>query len=627
MMRESARGAQAMRPLPSTIGACTLGEGRCRFRVWAPMAQSVEVHLLTPAERFVPLARQRRGYHDAILDEVEPGTLYRYRLDGALERPDPASRCQPEDVHGPSQVVDAQFTWDDGCWYGLPLREYIFYELHVGTFTPEGTFEAIIPHLSELKALGITAIELMPIAQFPGHRNWGYDGVYPFAAQHSYGGADGLKRLVQACHQHGLAVVLDVVYNHLGPEGNYLGDYGPYFTERYKTPWGRALNFDGPYSDEVRHFFIDNALFWVTEFHIDALRLDAVHAILDHSAQPFLQYLGRALHDRAERLNRRIYAIAESALNDSRIIRPRELGGFALDAQWNDDFHHALRVLLTGDRSGYYQDFGQIEHLAKAYREGFVYAGDYSAFRRQRHGNSSRDLPAQQFVVFAQDHDQVGNRMLGERLSQLVSLEALKLAASAVLLSPFLPLLFMGEEYGEVAPFPYFISHLDPQLVETVRRGRREEFASFVWQGEPLDPQDVETFQRAMLNHRLRDEAGHRALLEFYQELIHLRKVLPALSQLSKDHLHVLGFEREKILCVRRWCEVQEVWMTLHFGRSATSLRLPWAAALWHKRLDSAAARWDGPGSLIGPEVTSDGEVTLMLPPESCLLFSRTTES
>jgi maltooligosyltrehalose trehalohydrolase len=626
-MTETTQRIQATQSFTSAIGAWNLGGGRCRFRVWAPVVQAVEVHLLTPRERFVPLAKRTRGYHEAVVEGVEPGTLYRYRLDGALERPDPASRFQPEDVHGPSQVVDSHFDWDDGAWCGMPLREYILYELHVGTFTPEGTFEAIIAHLPELKALGITAIELMPIAQFPGDRNWGYDGVYPFAVQHSYGGPNGLKELVQACHRQGLAVVLDVVYNHLGPDGNYLADYGPYFTERYKTPWGGALNFDGPYSDEVRRFFIDNALFWVTEFHIDALRLDAVHAILDYSAQPFLQELGLALHARAEHLNRRIYAIAESALNDTRIIRPRELGGYALDAQWNDDFHHALRGLLTGDRGGYYQDFGELEQLAKAFRDGYVYAGDYSAYRRRRHGNSSRHMPAQQFVVFAQNHDQVGNRLFGERLSQLVSLEALKVAASAVLLSPFIPLLFMGEEYGEVAPFQYFISHLDPQLVDAIRRGRREEFADFAWQGEPPDPQDVATFQRATLNHRLRSEGHHRALFEFYQELIRLRKELPALAQLSKEHMQVVGFEPEKSLCVRRWCDGQEVWMILHFGRVPTSLRLPWSMGQWQKMLDSAEARWYGPGSPVGSEVKSDGEVTLTLPPESCLLFSRTTES
>jgi maltooligosyltrehalose trehalohydrolase len=626
-MREAVQGTLAMRSLPTNVGAWLVGEGRCRFLVWAPLAQSVEVHLLTPFERFVPMARRRRGYHEALIDGVEPGALYRYRLDGTVERPDPGSRCQPEDVHGPSQVVDTRFDWDDGAWHGIPLREYILYELHVGTFTAAGTFQAIIPYLPELSALGITAIELMPVAQFPGQRNWGYDGVYPYAVQHSYGGAIGLQRLVQACHRHGLAVVLDVVYNHLGPDGNYLGDYGPYFTERYKTPWGGALNFDGPHSDEVRRFFIDNALYWVTEFHIDALRLDAVHAILDHSAQPFLQELGLALHARAEQLNRRIYAIAESALNDPRIIRSRELGGYGLDAQWNDDFHHAVHVLLTDDRNGYYQDFGELGHLAKAFRDGFVYAGDYSTYRQRRHGDSSRNLPAQQFVVFAQNHDQVGNRMLGERLSQLVSLEALKLAAGAVLLSPFIPLLFMGEEYGEVAPFQYFVSHLNDQLVDAVRRGRREEFASFAWHAEPPDPQEVTTFRRAVLDHRLRSEGHHRTLFEFYQELIRLRKELPALAQLSKERMDVRGFERERALCVRRWCDEQQAWLILHFGRSPTTLRMPWEAGLWHRQLDSADVRWCGPGSLVGPTAASEGEVTLNLPPQSCVVFARTTQS
>jgi maltooligosyltrehalose trehalohydrolase len=625
-MSETPQKTHPAHQFTPAVGAWYLGEGCCRFRVWAPLAQLVEVHLLAPRERLVAMARRPRGYYETIVEDVAPGALYRYRLDGSLERPDPASQFQPEDVHGPSQVLEAHLDWDDGAWCGIPLRDYILYELHVGTFTSEGTFAAIIPRLSELKTLGITALELMPIAQCPGTRNWGYDGVYPFAVQHSYGGPDGLKRLVQACHRHGLAVVLDVVYNHLGPDGNYLGDYGPYFTERYKTPWGAALNFDGPHSDEVRRFFIENALFWVTTFHIDALRLDAVHAIVDHSAQPFLEELGLALHARAEALNRRVYAIAESALNDSRIIRPRELGGYGLDAQWNDDFHHALRVLLTGDRDGYYQDFGELQQLAKAFRDGFVYAGEYSRYRWRRHGNSSRNIPAQQFVVFAQNHDQVGNRLFGERLSQLVSLEALKLAASAVILSPFIPLLFMGEEYGETAPFQYFISHLDPQLVDAVRRGRREEFAAFIWQGEPPDPQDVMTFQDAKLNQHLRHEGHHRALFAFYQELIRLRQELPALAHLSKEHMEVLGFEREKILCVRRWCEGQEVCMALHFGSSQSSFRLPLPVGQWQKWLDSAEERWCGPGSPVGLAVESDGEVSLTLPSESCIVLAHTAE-
>jgi maltooligosyltrehalose trehalohydrolase len=622
-MNQTQQPAGAPPPLSPTVGAAYLGEGRCRFRVWAPLAQKVEVHVVGPRERLVPLARHTRGYHQAIVEGVEAGALYFYRLDEARERPDPASRFQPQDVHGPSQVVNPHFSWDEGNWWGLPWRDYLLYELHVGTFTDEGTFDTVIPYLQDLRTLGVTAIELMPVAQFPGSRNWGYDGVYPFAVQNSYGGPEGLKRLVNACHRQGLAVVLDVVYNHLGPEGNYLQDFGPYFTDRYKTPWGAAFNFDGPYSDEVRRFFIDNALYWVTEFHIDALRLDAIHAIVDHSAQPFLEELGIALHARAEQLNRRVYAIAESALNDSRIIRPRALGGFGLDAQWSDDFHHALRVLLTGDRAGYYQDFGQLQQLVKAYREGFVYAGEYSPYRRRRHGNSSLTIPAQQFVVFAQNHDQVGNRMLGERLSSVVSFEGLKLAAGAVLLSPFIPLLFMGEEYGETAPFAYFISHLDAQLVEAVRQGRREEFAAFAWQGEPPDPQAERTFLCAKLNHRLRQEGHHHVLCEFYRELIRLRKTLPALARLNKQDMDVHGVQKDNVVCIRRWSEEQEVLLVLHFGQTPAAVTMPVPAGRWQKWSDSADQRWHGPGSPLAGAFGSDGEASLTLPPEACALFVR----
>ena len=626
-MTASPRPSRATPHLQPSIGPWYLGQGRCRFRVWAPFAQAVEVHILTPRERFVPMLQRARGYHEAVVEGVEPGTLYRYRLDGSRERPDPASPSQPQDVHGPSQVLDSSFDWDAGHWCGIPLREYVLYELHVGAYTPEGTFEGIIPHLPDLKALGVTAVELMPIAQFPGTRNWGYDGVYPFAAQHSYGGASGLKRLVQACHRQGLAVVLDVVYNHLGPEGNYFAEFGPYFTERYKTPWGAALNFDGPYSDEVRRFFIDNALFWVTEFQIDALRLDAVHAILDHSAQPFLEELGLALRARAEELNRRIYSIAESALNDTRIIRARELGGFGLDAQWNDDFHHALRVILTGDRSGYYQDYGHVEQLAKAFREGYVHSGEYSDYRRRRYGHSSRDIPALRFVVFAQNHDQVGNRMLGERLSELVSFDALKLAASTVILSPFIPLLFMGEEYGETAPFQFFISHLDAELVEAVRRGRREEFATFLWEEEPPDPQDVETFARCRLSPEKRHAGRHRVLFEFYQALLRLRKELPPLACLSKEQMEVWSSALEQALSLRRWAGEQETLSIFHVGKSPGTLHLPLPPGRWQKQLDSAEERWLGAGSVTPGELESTGDTVVPMAAESCVLFVRTVEA
>jgi maltooligosyltrehalose trehalohydrolase len=609
--------------LQVSLGATYLGEGRCQFRVWAPSVEKVELNIVSPRERTIPLDEEEHGYHYVVAEGVNPGDRYLYRLNGQEERPDPASRFQPEGVHGSSQVVDPDFPWKDDTWFGLPLQDYVIYELHVGTFTLEGTFEAIISHLDELKDLGITALELMPVAQFPGNRNWGYDGVYPFAVQDSYGGPNGLKRLVNTCHVKGIAVVLDVVYNHLGPEGNYLWDFGPYFTDRYKSLWGCAINFDGPHSDAVRRFFVENAIHWVREFHMDALRIDAVHAILDFSAQPFLEELASAVHEEAKRLNRRAYLVGESALNDTRVIQPRELGGYGLDAQWNDDFHHALHTLLTGERTGYYQDFGELRDLAKAFYEGFVYSGQYSSYRRRRHGNSSRDIPAHRFVVFAQNHDQVGNRMQGERLSQLVCLERMKLAAGVVLLSPFIPLIFMGEEYGETAPFPYFISHSDRGLIEAVRRGRREEFAAFGWEAEPPDPQDEETFSRARLDHNLRREGHHRILLELHRELIELRKDIPVLASLNKDNMEVSDYGPEEGLVIRRWVATDEAVACFHFGKASATERLPLPEGRWTKRLDSADKRWGGPGSKVPTEITCGGETALNLSPYSFFLFLR----
>ncbi len=609
----------------SRLGATYLGNGRCQFMVWAPIIQRVEVHIVSPEEMIVPLARGDQGYHQAIVEGVVPGCLYFYRLDSEKEHPDPASRFQPQGVHGPSQILDSRFPWEEQNWLGLPLEEYIVYELHVGAFTKEGTFDAIIPYLDELKDLGVTAVELMPVGQFPGNRNWGYDGAYPFAVQDSYGGPEGLKRLVNICHQKRLAVVLDVVYNHLGPEGNYIADFGPYFTDRYQTPWGAALNFDGPHSDEVRRFFIENAIYWLTEFHIDALRLDALHAILDISSYPFSEELAVAFHEQAVRMERQAYLIAESAANDARITRPLGLGGYGLDAQWNDDFHHSLHVLLTDEQTGYYQDFGQLQHLTKAFQEGFVYSGQYSCYRQRRHGVSSKDIPAYRFVVFAQNHDQVGNRMSGKRLSQLVSFEALKLAAGVVLLSPFIPLLFMGEEYGETAPFPYFVSHSEPELVKAVRKGRQDEFAAFQWPGELPDPQDEATFLRARLNHDLRHDEQHHILLEFYRELIRLRKETPALAYLSKDNMDVRGIEEHKLLFLRRWNGDNEVIALFNLNNNRTSATLSVPAGCWHKRLDSAVERWQGEGSVVPQRLSSKEEVTVTLSPWAFVLFIKET--
>ncbi len=605
------------------LGARYLGNSRTEFLVWAPRAAQVEVRLLAPGERLVALRGEEHGYYHAVVEDVEPGRRYFYRLDGGKERPDPASRFQPEGVHGPSEIVDPAFGWQDAAWRGIPLERYIHYEIHVGTFTPEGTFEAIIPHLEELKQLGITALELMPVAQFPGRRNWGYDGVQPYAVQNSYGGPAGLKKLVNACHVLGIAVALDVVYNHLGPEGNYLADFGPYFTDVYHTPWGPAVNFDRAESDEVRRYFIENALYWVTEFHVDALRLDAIHAIVDPSARPFLEELGEMVHGRAEELQRRIWVIPESDRNDARLIRSRENGGLGLDAQWSDDFHHALHTLLTGERGGYYVDFGKVEHLARAFTDGFVYSGEHSLYRRRRHGNSSRDIPARKFVVCAQNHDQVGNRMLGDRLSQLVSFDALKLAAAVVLLSPYVPLLFMGEEYGETAPFQYFVHHSDPSLIEAVRKGRREEFSRFKWRGRIPDPQDESTFLRSKLHHELRRNGQHRVLCDFYRELIQLRNALPALAHLSKQDMEVASFESEKALFIRRWKGPDQAFAVFHFGDAPVSLALPVPRGEWTKRLDSVEKCWDGGGSPVPDAISSKGEASITLGPTSMVLFHK----
>jgi maltooligosyltrehalose trehalohydrolase len=591
-----------------TLGAVLQENNHCRFRLWAPKARSVEVDLQDG--RRVSLDPQEHGYFEAVVEDAGPGTRYLYHLDGGDGRPDPASRFQPESVHGPSMVIDRRFSWSDEGWGGIPLEQHVLYELHAGTFTPEGTFDAVIPWLGRLVDLGITAVELMPVAQFPGSRNWGYDGVLPFAVQNSYGGPEGLKRLVDACHTKGLAVVLDVVYNHLGPEGNYLGEFGPYFTDRYKTPWGLALNFDGRDSDPVRRYFIENALQWLADFHVDGLRLDAVHAIADNSERPFLQELGWEVAEMADRLGRRVHIFPESDLNTLFFLRSREYGGCGFDAQWTDDFHHCLHTLLTGERSGYYEDFGSIGQMAKAFSGGFVYTGQYSPFRRRRHGVPADGMEGRRHVVCIQNHDQTGNRMNGERIASLVDFESLKLAAGAVLLSPFLPLLFMGEEYGETAPFLYFVSHSDPDLIEAVREGRKEEFAAFGWREEPPDPQSEETFERSRIR-QCQHESGQNAILyAFYKELIRLRKTVPALAVPTKEGVEATPFEAEKSILVRRRNREGEVLILLNFSDMAQPLPLP--GGDWRKLLDSAEERWEG------PETGNDRR-----PPRSVAVFVR----
>ncbi len=594
------------------IGANYSGHGNCEFIVWAPFCQSMEAILVSPSSREIRMEKDDKGYWRARVEDVEPGAFYYFRIQDGRERPDPASNYQPKGVHGPSGIVDhASFPWDDADWKGIALEEMIIYELHVGTFTPKGDFDSVIYRIPDLKELGINTIGLMPVAQFPGKRNWGYDGAYPFAVQNSYGGPDELKKLVNACHQQGMAVVLDVVYNHLGPEGNYFREYGPYFTRKYKTPWGEAVNFDDEYSDEVRNYFIENTLFWFEQYHVDALRLDSVHAIFDMSAQPFLKELAGKTDEFSAEKKRQFLLIAESNLNDTRILRPREEHGYGLAAQWSDDFHHSVHTLLTAENDGYYADFGKVSHLVKALKKGFVYDGQYSIYRQRRHGNSSADRPGRQFVVSIQTHDQVGNRMLGERLTQLVSFEALKLAAGIMLLSPYVPMLFMGEEYGEEAPFLYFVNHGDPGLVEAVRKGRKEEFQSFRWQGEPPDPQSIETFKGSKLNWEKREEGKGRVLLDLYRELLHLRREIPVLSRLNKNDMQISGDEESKFVLMHRREADSEILAFFNFNQREVKKQQSIPGGRWEKILDSAHKNWNGPGDILPESLHGKQQLTM----------------
>jgi maltooligosyltrehalose trehalohydrolase len=521
------------------------------FRLWAPNANQVELKI---GSDFFGMTRGDGNWWRTEIPLAKTGIDYAFVLDGGEPVPDPRSLWQPNGIHGPSRTVDhGAFSWTDKRWQAKPLSSAIVYELHVGTFTPEGTFIAAIDKLDYLVDLGVTHIELMPVAEFSGTHGWGYDGVDLYAPHHAYGEPDDLKRLVDATHARGLAVILDVVYNHLGPDGNYLARFGPYFTQRYATPWGEAINFDGPQSDEVRRFFCDNALMWLRDYHFDGLRIDAVHAILDTSAIHFLEQLAGEVADLQAQTDRQLALIAESDLNDPRIIRPREIGGYGMHAQWSDDFHHALHCVLTGERAGYYRDFGSLADLAKALQRVFVYDGRYSAFRRRRHGRPPSGLSGHSFLGYLQTHDQIGNRARGERSSHLMSVARLKIAAALILTAPFIPMLFQGEEWGATSPFLYFTDHRDPELARNVTEGRRREFSSFGWNPEEVpDPQAVETFERSKLNWTERDKEPHASLLAWHRRLIELRRKIPSLSDGRLDKVGVSFDENGKWLVVKR---------------------------------------------------------------------------
>lgn len=575
-------------------GATHRPDNSWHFRVWAPLKKRMVLQLQTHDRRRINMEKDGSGYFHATLGNVDNTAKYFFLTDGEREIPDPASNFQPEGVHGPSQLVcHADFPWTDHGWKGLPLTHLVLYELHVGTMTPEGTFEAIISRLPSLYDLGVNAIEIMPVAQFPGNRNWGYDGVFPYAVQNTYGGPDGLKKLVDACHRTGIAVILDVVYNHLGPEGNCLKEYGPYFTPKYATPWGEAINFDGAWCDGVRAYFCYNALHWFHHYHVDGLRLDAIHMMFDNGAVHFLQYLNEMIHKFRQQAGRTLHLIAESDLNSPRVILPREVGGYGFSAQWLDDFHHALYVVLDKKGQSRYVDFGSLEQLGKAFKEGFVHSGEFVRFRKRRHGASSAGIPGERFVAFTSNHDQVGNRPNGERLPSLIDFERLKLAAAVLLLSPCVPMLFMGEEYGEEAAFYYFISHGDQKLIDAVRKGRKDEFKEYQTAGESPDPQDEKTFLLSKLNWDKRAGGHHALLLSWYKRLLALRKEIPALGNFDKNDIQVVPIG-ESVLVVKRREPggSHNVWYAYNFSDDEVAVTVPDQGSVWKSVLHSGADEW-----------------------------------
>lgn len=597
--------------------------GSWEMRLWAPNAAKVQLKLESNGV-FFDLNPEGHGYWTLSTQEITEGDLYRIVLD-RKELPDPASIFQPDGVHGPSRALSLDFSWNEGNWRNIPLKDYIIYELHTGTFSAAGDFEGIAEKLDYLLDLGITAIEIMPVAAFPGERNWGYDGVFPFAVHSCYGGPLALQQLVNLCHQKGLAVVLDVVYNHLGPEGNYLSEYGPYFTDKYRTPWGNAVNFDDRGAHGVRNYFIENALMWFRDFHVDALRLDAVHAIKDFSAVHILQEIRKQTDLLSACTGRDYYLIAECDLNDPRYITDLSHNGLGMHAQWIDEFHHALRVSAGEPKKGYYSDFNGVAHLCKSYHDAYVYTGAYSRERDTHFGKSAKGHPGSQFVVFSQNHDQIGNRMLGERSSVLVSFEMQKLMAAAVICSPFLPMLFMGEEWGETNPFLYFIDHTDPELVALVREGRRKEFAAMHHSTQAPDPKDKQTFDQSKLNWSLAQVQQNAVLLTYYKRLISLRKKHPALQN---DELGLLGTQlfadQSCLLIERKTTDESELLLcALNFSASVRQVPLSTGLILERSIICSSDSQWLGPGiPTLEKDTSSANTNVLNLQPESFALYS-----
>jgi maltooligosyltrehalose trehalohydrolase len=524
-----------------------------RFEVWAPLPKTVSLRVNGST---LPMnGPDEHGWWRLDVEGAGPGSDYCFLIDDDEScYPDPRSLWQPSGVHGMSRVYDQNsFSWSDFGFQALPLASAVIYELHIGTFTEDGTVDAATEKLNYLVELGITHVELMPVSSFEGNHGWGYDGVALFSVHQPYGGPDALKRFVDAAHAKGLAVVLDVVYNHFGPVGNYTGKFGPYVIEAHKTPWGGAVNLEDAGSHEVRRFFCDNALMWLRDFHIDGLRLDAVHAFVDRSAIHFLEQLGAEVETLSATLARRQILIAESDLNDPRIVTPREAGGLGMDAQWSDDFHHALFAVLSPEpEKGYYADFGELGQLAKALEQNFVYDGEYSRYRNRVHGRPAGHLSQHKFLGYIQNHDQVGNRGLGDRLREIAGFDRAKIAAALVLMGPFIPMLFQGEEWAVSSPFQYFADH-DEEMGRLVSEGRKREFAAFGWAPESIpDPEAIETFERSKLKWGELNEGGHAEMLDWYRQLIRLRRTEPSLANGEPGHTRVTFSEQDKWLSMER---------------------------------------------------------------------------
>ena len=565
-----------------------------QFCVWAPEKKQMALHIVKPFEKEFTMHQNDEGCFTVSVETKEKDLCYFFKPDNENDFPDPASQYQPDGVHGASQTIDhSLYKWTDRDWKGIPLSQWILYELHTGVFTPEGTFESIINRLDDLIDVGINAIEIMPVAQFPGERNWGYDGTYPYAVQNSYGGPDGLKKLVDACHQKGIAVILDVVYNHLGPEGNYFPRFGPYFTNKYHTPWGDAINFDDAWSDGVRDYFSDNVIYWFENFHIDGLRCDAIHAIFDHGAVPIWELIHQKVKTLEEKLERRFYLIAESDLNSPAVLKLPEQGGYGFDAQWLDDFHHALYVLLNPSDKQRYYDFGSMQQLVKAYNEGFVHSGEWVRFRKRKFGASSATISGDKFIVFSQNHDQIGNRPDGKRLNRLIDFEKLKLASASILLAPYIPMLFMGEEYAEESPFFYFVSHGDKELIKAVREGRKKEFEDFGFDDTVPDPQDEDTFNWCKLRWEKRNQGYHGMVLRWYKELTGLRKTLWPLNDFQKRNMRAELINEKAFALFRHTGGMEESMICLfNFSEKETAYTIT-SLHPAVKLLDSREKKWN----------------------------------